>query len=249
MLPCGSGVRQGPVFGLETCFVPDFRCHSVLEKDISLRYSDFSWSCSDITNTPVLLLWNSPSVHNFANSIFCMKSTMHMQTTSGPRSAGLTSLLRHDWSGMHSRPHPFFPSTTGRRPAGCVCLSVLECVNALLRLPEFICLVSSGATPFYSFHAKVSPRRPLLLSCLLFCLSLSVRFRLFGQKDEQKQSLSHRKSAAWAQGACRHIVELDAASHAEFICFTDVARMHTQSELPCSLSQWWCICSHGVCIC
>lgn len=130
----------------------------------------------------------------------------------------------------------------------CVCLSVLECVNALLRLPEFICLVSSGATPFYSFHAKVSPRRPPLLSCLLFCLSLSVRFRLFGQKDEQKQSLSHRKSAAWAQGACRHIVELDAASHAEFICFTDVARMHTQSELPCSLSQWWCICSHGACV-
>lgn len=86
MLPCGSGVRQGTVFGLETCFVPDFRCHSVLEKDISLRYSDFSWSCSDITNTPVLFLWNSPSVHNFANSIFCMKSTMHMQTTSGPRS-------------------------------------------------------------------------------------------------------------------------------------------------------------------
>lgn len=54
----------------------------------------------------------------------------------------------------------------------CVCLSVLECVNALLRLPEFICLVSSGATPFYSFHAKVSPCRPPLLSCLLFCLSL-----------------------------------------------------------------------------
>lgn len=24
--------------------------------------------------------------------------------------------------------------------------------------------------------------------------------------------------------------------------------MHTQSELPCSLSQWWCICSHGACV-
>lgn len=71
MLPCGSGVRQGTVFGLETCFVPDFRCHSVLEKDISLRYSDFSWSCSDITNTPVLLLWNSPSVQ------FCKFHILH----------------------------------------------------------------------------------------------------------------------------------------------------------------------------
>lgn len=127
MLPCGSGVRQGTVFGLETCFVPDFRCHSVLEKDISLRYSDFSWSCSDITNTPVLLLWNSPSVHSFANSIFCMKNTMHMQTTSGPRSAGLTSLLRHDWSGMHSRPHPFSLSTTGRSVCVSVCAWVCEC--------------------------------------------------------------------------------------------------------------------------
>lgn len=127
ILPCGSGVRQGTVFGLETCFVPDFRCHSVLEKDISLRYSDFSWSCSDITNTPVLLLWNSPSVHSFANSIFCMKNTMHMQTTSGPRSAGLTSLLRHDWSGMHSRPHPFSLSTTGRSVCVSVCALVCEC--------------------------------------------------------------------------------------------------------------------------
>lgn len=90
----------------------------------------------------------------------------------------------------------------------------------------------------------MSAPSPFLFALLPFF----VRFRLFSQKDEQKQSLSPRKSAAWAQGACRHIVELDAASHAEFICFTDVARMHTQSEFPCSLSQWWCICSHGACV-
>lgn len=49
---------------------------------------------------------------------------VHVQTTSGLRSAGKAPPLRHDWSGMHSRPHPFSPSATGRRHAECVRLCV-----------------------------------------------------------------------------------------------------------------------------
>lgn len=50
---------------------------------------------------------------------FICSGAQCMQTKSGLRSAGLPPLLRHDWSGMLGRPHPFSPWTTGLSPSGC----------------------------------------------------------------------------------------------------------------------------------
>ncbi len=136
---------------------------------------------SHITRSPILVFTflNSPSVCDFINTIVCVKTSMHMLTTSGFRSAGKAPPLRHDWSGMHRVDRTLSPLQPLDAGLLGVCVCVFECVNALLRLPEFICLVSYSAAPFsnllfFSCYGIVS----LLSSSLPLSRSLSRSRRL-----------------------------------------------------------------------
>ena len=123
----------------------------------------------------------------------------------------------------------------------CVRVCVCECVNALLRLPEFICLVSCRATPFSNFfcsiHATLSPHSSLrLFRSVSFSRRKLTKTRCLHSWIYSMNSLMNGK----------HIIILEEVLSAAFTLdsavLTDVAqkhaRAHTEPVLPPFPLSW-----------
>ena len=166
---------------------------------------------------------------------------MHMQTTSGIRSAGKAPPLRHDWSGMHRADRtlsPLQPLDAGLLSVrACVCVCVRECVNALLRLPEFICLVSCRATPFSNFLLYSCYRiTSFFASPSLLCLFLSTQTN----KDEVSPLVNLQHEQSYECYTCDHTGRSALCSpHVGLGCFNrcgSEARTHTHTACASSFS-------------
>lgn len=172
------------------------------------------------------------------NTTVYVKTSMHMQTTSGLRSAGKASSLKHDWSGMHRVDRTLSPLQPLDAGLLGVCVCVFDCVNAPLRLPEFICLVSYSTTPFSNFYSSCYGITSLLSSPVLRSFPLSVTQ---SNTDEAPHliNLQHElRGVLWMLRMIIHMLEkVHSPAHMlNSAVVTDVAQTHTWSMSSYPLS-------------
>lgn len=119
-----------------------------------------------------------------------------------------------------------------------VCVCVFDCVNAPLRLPEFICLVSYSTTPFSNFYSSCYGITSLLSSPVLRSFPLSVTQ---SNTDEAPHliNLQHElRGVLWMLRMIIHMLEkVHSPAHMlNSAVVTDVAQTHTWSMSSYPLS-------------